>query len=62
MFRRTRFSDRRPRGTELVRQHGRRFGRGHEWDESCWTFSYSNTTAPAAGVYTGTLLYTLTSP
>ncbi len=45
-----------------MRQHGRRFGRGHEWDESCWTFSYSNTTAPAARVYTGTLLYTLTSP
>ena len=36
---------------------------GHnEWDESCWSFSYSNTTAPAAGLYTGTVLYTLTSP
>jgi hypothetical protein len=62
MFRRTSFSDSRPRGTELVRQHGRRFARGHEWDGSCWTFSYSNTTAHAAGVYTGTVLYTLTSP
>ena len=32
------------------------------WDESCWTFSFANTTVPAAGTYTGVVLYTLTAP
>jgi hypothetical protein len=32
------------------------------WDESCWTFSFANSTVPAAGTYTGTVLYTLTAP
>ena len=30
--------------------------------ESCWTFSFGNTTFPAAGTYTGRVLYTLTAP
>jgi len=34
----------------------------NQWAESCWTFSYSNTTFPAAGTYTGRVLYTLTAP
>jgi hypothetical protein len=34
----------------------------NQWAESCWTFSYSNTTLPAAGTYTGRVLYTLTAP
>jgi len=34
----------------------------NQWAESCWTFSYSNTTVPAAGTYTGRVLYTLTAP
>jgi len=32
------------------------------WNESCWTFSYSNTTVPPAGTYTGVVLYTLSAP
>ena len=32
------------------------------WNESCWTFSYLNTTVPAAGTYTGVVLYTLSAP
>ena len=32
------------------------------WAESCWTFSYKNTVIPAAGTYTGVVLYTLTAP
>lgn len=34
----------------------------NQWAESCWTFSYANATVPPAGTYTGTVLYTLTSP
>jgi hypothetical protein len=34
----------------------------NEWDESCWTFSYANTLVPAAGTYSGVVLYTLTAP
>jgi hypothetical protein len=32
------------------------------WNESCWTFSYLNNTVPAAGTYTGVVLYTMSSP
>jgi hypothetical protein len=32
------------------------------WNESCWTFSYLNDTVPPAGTFTGTVLYTLSSP
>jgi hypothetical protein len=32
------------------------------WNESCWTFSYSNTAVAAAGTYTGAVLYTMTAP
>jgi hypothetical protein len=32
------------------------------WNESCWSFSYSNNTVPAAGTYTGVVLYTLSAP
>ncbi len=32
------------------------------WDESCWTFSFANSTVPAAGTYTGVVLYTLAAP
>ena len=32
------------------------------WNESCWTFSYSNTSVPAAGTFTGVVLYTLSAP
>jgi len=32
------------------------------WNESCWTFSYSNTTVPPAGTYTGVVLYTMSAP
>jgi hypothetical protein len=32
------------------------------WDESCWTFSFANSTVPPAGTYTGVVLYTLTAP
>jgi hypothetical protein len=34
----------------------------NQWAESCWTFSYKNTVVPAAGTYTGVVLYTLTAP
>jgi hypothetical protein len=34
----------------------------NQWAESCWTFSYKNTVVPAAGTYTGRVLYTLTAP
>jgi len=34
----------------------------NNWAESCWTFSYLNTTVPAAGTYTGRVTYTLTAP
>lgn len=34
----------------------------NQWSESCWTFSYSNSAIPAAGSYTGVVLYTLTAP
>jgi hypothetical protein len=33
-----------------------------QWAESCWTFSYANTLVPAAGTYTGRVLYTLSAP
>jgi hypothetical protein len=32
------------------------------WNESCWTFSYANTTTPKSGFYTGTVTYTMTTP
>jgi hypothetical protein len=32
------------------------------WNESCWSFSYLNTVVPGAGTYTGSVLYTMTSP
>jgi hypothetical protein len=32
------------------------------WNESCWNFSYLNTAVPGAGTYTGSVLYTMTSP
>jgi hypothetical protein len=34
----------------------------NQWAESCWTFSYKNTVVPAAGTYTGRVLYTLSAP
>jgi hypothetical protein len=34
----------------------------NQWAESCWTFSYKNSTVPAAGSYTGVVLYTVTAP
>ncbi len=34
----------------------------NQWAESCWTFSYANTTLPPAGTYTGVVLYTLSEP
>jgi hypothetical protein len=34
----------------------------NRWAESCMTFSYLNTLIPAAGIYTGTVTYTLTAP
>lgn len=34
----------------------------NQWAESCMTFSYLNTTIPAAGTYTGTVTFTLTAP
>jgi len=34
----------------------------NSWNESCWTFSYSNTVVPAAGTYTGAVLYTMSAP
>ncbi len=32
------------------------------WNESCWTFSLANVGIPAAGSYSGTVLYTMTAP
>jgi hypothetical protein len=32
------------------------------WNESCWTFSFRNTTVPPAGSYTGVVVYTMTAP
>jgi hypothetical protein len=32
------------------------------WNESCWSFSYLNTAVPGAGNYSGSVLYTMTSP
>jgi hypothetical protein len=32
------------------------------WNESCWTFSYSNASIPPAGTYTGVVTYTMTAP
>ncbi|HLW25638.1 MAG TPA: hypothetical protein VKT22_14885 [Steroidobacteraceae bacterium] len=32
------------------------------WNESCWTFAYANKTVPAAGTFTGVVLYTLSAP
>jgi hypothetical protein len=32
------------------------------WNESCLTFSYANNLVPAAGTFTGRVLYTLSSP
>jgi hypothetical protein len=34
----------------------------NQWAESCLTFSYANNTVPAAGTYTGTVVYTATAP
>jgi hypothetical protein len=34
----------------------------NQWAESCWTFAYANTVRPAAGTYTGRVIYTLTVP
>ena len=34
----------------------------NSWNESCWTFSYSNNTAPQAGTFTGVVRYTLSAP
>lgn len=34
----------------------------NSWNESCHTFSYSNTAIPSAGTYTGRVLYTLSAP
>jgi hypothetical protein len=34
----------------------------NQWAESCWSFSYANTTVHPAGTYTGTVLYTLAAP
>ena len=28
----------------------------NQWAESCWTFSYANSTLPPAGTYTGVVL------
>jgi hypothetical protein len=32
------------------------------WNESCWTFTYLNSIVPAAGTFTGVVLYTLSAP
>ena len=34
----------------------------NQWAESCWTFNYLNTMVPAAGTYTATVTYTVTTP
>jgi hypothetical protein len=35
---------------------------GNTWNESCWTFSYSNNSVPPAGTFTGLVRYTLSAP
>lgn len=32
------------------------------WNESCWAFSYLNNSVPAAGTFTGVVLYTMSAP
>jgi hypothetical protein len=32
------------------------------WNESCWTFSYLNNTVPKSGFYSGTVIYTMSTP
>ena len=34
----------------------------NQWAESCWTFSYANSTVPPQGTYKGTVLFTMTAP
>jgi hypothetical protein len=34
----------------------------NQWAESCWTFSYKNSTVPPAGTYTGQVLFTASAP
>jgi len=34
----------------------------NSWNESCWTFTYSNTIVPRAGTFTGVVLYTMSAP
>jgi hypothetical protein len=34
----------------------------NSWNESCLTFSYLNKTVPAAGTYSGAVLYTMSAP
>jgi hypothetical protein len=34
----------------------------NSWNESCWTFSYLNNSVPAAGTFTGRVIYTLSTP
>lgn len=34
----------------------------NSWNESCHTFSYANSTIPAAGTFTGRVVYTLSAP
>jgi len=34
----------------------------NQWAESCWTFSYLNAAVPAAGTFTGRVVFTLTTP
>ncbi|MFO1311753.1 MAG: hypothetical protein U1F41_06750 [Burkholderiales bacterium] len=34
----------------------------NQWAESCWAFSYLNTALPAAGTFTGRVVFTLTTP
>jgi hypothetical protein len=35
---------------------------GNSWNESCLTFAYLNNTVPAAGTYSGAVLYTMSAP
>jgi len=44
-------------GTQTLATFG-----NNSWNESCHTFSYANTTTPAAGTYTGRVTYTLSAP
>ena len=44
-------------GAQVVGSFGQ-----NEWAESCWTFSYKNSTVPAQGSYTGQVVYTMTAP